>query len=76
MENSFRLESILRPILVVSHLLTSSADCAMKNPTVLAGILALWGLMEILVSLPLSVGFTSIASSRSFNFTKQSLGGH
>ena len=59
---------------VGAHLLTSSADCAMKNPTVLAGILELCGLIEILVSLAPSVGFTSIANRSNFSFTKHSLG--
>jgi hypothetical protein len=45
----------------------------MKNPMVLAGTLLLRGFIEIFVSPP-SSGFTSIASSSSFSFTKQSLG--
>jgi hypothetical protein len=59
--------SILYP-----HLLTSSADCAMKNPTVLDGSLVPLGLIEILLSPP-SSAFTSIASNKSFSLTKHSL---
>ena len=56
-----------------SHLFTSSADWAMKKPTVLAGILVPRGLMEILASAP-SSGLTSRASRSSLSLTKQSLG--
>ena len=74
----------LRP----TYLLTSSADWAMKKPTVLAGILAPRGLIEILASPPssgltcvwgtlcytiLSVGIlASRARSSSLSLTKQS----
>ena len=51
---------------------TSSADWARKNPTVITGSLDLLGFIEILGSPP-SSGFTSIARSRSFSFTKHSL---
>ena len=54
------------------YLFTSSADCAIKNPTVFVGNLDLLGLIEIFGSPP-SSGFTSMAKSNSFNFTKQSL---
>ena len=57
---------------VLIYLLTSSSDWAMKNPTVLAGILEPVGLMEMLVSSPSSC-FSSTASRSNFNFTKQSL---
>ena len=58
----------------ISYLLTSSADCAMKNPTVLAGSLVPLGLMEILLSFP-SSPLTSIAKSSNFNLTKHNLKG-
>lgn len=51
---------------------TSSADCAIKNPCVLATILAPRGLIDILLSLEASP-LISIANNRSFNFVKQSL---
>ena len=54
------------------YLLTSSADWAMKNPTVLAGILVPRGLMDILASDP-SSGLTSRASRSSLSLTKHSL---
>lgn len=56
----------------IIYLLTSSADWAMKNPTVFDGNLVPLGLMEILLSFP-SSHLTSIANRRSFNLTKQSL---
>ena len=58
-----------RPIL---YLLTSSADWAMKNPTMLAAILFCLGLMEILVSPP-SPCLASIERRRSFSLTKHNL---
>ena len=55
-----------------NYLLTSSADCAMKKPTVFEGSLVPRGFMEILLSLPSSL-LTSIANSNSFNLTKHNL---
>lgn len=55
-----------------TYLFTSSADCAMKNPCVLATIFAPLGLMEIFVSTP-SVPLTSMARSSSFSFVKHNL---
>ena len=55
-----------------TYLLTSSADCAMKKPTVFEGSLVPRGFMEILLSLPSSL-LTSIANSNSFNLTKHNL---
>ena len=54
------------------YLLTSSADCAMKKPTVLEGSFVPLGLIEILLSFPSSL-LTSMASNNSFSFTKHSL---
>ena len=54
------------------HLLTSSADCAMKNPTVFEGNFVPLGLMEILLSFPSSL-LTSMASNKSLSFTKHNL---
>ena len=54
------------------YLLTSSADCAMKKPTVLEGSFVPLGLIEILLSFPSSL-LTSMASNSSFNFTKHNL---
>lgn len=59
-------------ILITNYLLTSSADCAMKNPCVLATILAPLGFMEILVSAP-SDPFTSIANNSNFSLVKHNL---
>lgn len=57
-----------------SHLLTSSADSAKKNPCVLAStLMAGPGLMQMLLSDPSSAR-DSTAISRSFNFRKQTLG--
>lgn len=56
----------------ITYLLTSSADCAMKNPCVLACILAPRGLMEILLSLPFSP-LISMARSSNFSFVKHNL---
>ena len=56
----------------VSYLFTSSADCAMKNPTVFEGNLVPRGFIDILLSFP-SSAFTSIANKRSFSLTKHSL---
>jgi hypothetical protein len=55
-----------------TYRLTSSADCAMKKPTVFDGSFVPLGLMEILLSFPSSV-FTSIANSNNLSFTKHSL---
>lgn len=56
-----------------TYRLTSSADWAIKKPWVLRVILIFFlGLMAILESAPSSTA-TSMARSRSFNFTKQSL---
>lgn len=57
---------------LLTYLLTSSADCAIKNPWVLATILAPRGLIEILVSAP-SVPLTSIARRRSLSLVKHNL---
>ena len=54
------------------YLLTSSADCAMKNPTVFEGNFVPLGLMEILLSFPSSF-LTSIANRSNLSLTKQSL---
>ena len=54
------------------HLLASSADCVMKNPTELAGILDMCGLMQILGSPPASSDLTSIASRSNLSLMKQS----
>ena len=59
-------------IFFCDYLLTSSADCAMKKPTVFEGSLVPRGFMEILLSLPSSL-LTSIANSKSFNLTKHNL---
>ena len=56
-----------------THRLTSSADWAMKNPWVLAAILAPRGFIDILLSAPPSP-LISIASSSSFSFVKHNLG--
>ena len=52
--------------------LTSSADCAMKNPTVFDGSFVPLGLIDILLSFPSSV-FTSMANNSNFSFTKHNL---
>ena len=52
---------------------TSSALCAIKNPCVFARIFTPRGLIEILLSLPSSPPFISIASKSSLSFVKQSL---
>ena len=54
-------------------LLASSADCVMKKPTELAGILERCGFMMIFGSPPASSDLTSIASNSSFSLMKQSL---
>lgn len=56
----------------ILYLLTSSADCAIKNPCVLALIFAFFGLIEILLSAP-SSPLISIAKRSSFNFVKHNL---
>lgn len=70
--NTFLFFFILRRLDDCTDLLTSSADWAMKNPWVLAAILAPRGLIEILLSLPPSP-FISMASRRSFSFVKHNL---
>ena len=65
-------QKIRQELHLMLYLFTSSADCAIKNPTVFVGSLDRRGLIEIFGSPP-SSGFTSIARSNSFNFTKQSL---
>lgn len=55
-----------------SYRLTSSADWAMKKPCVLDEILAPRGLMAIFESRP-SSDLSSMASSNSLSFVKQSL---
>ena len=64
----------INKMLLSTYRLTSSADCAMKKPTVFEGSFVPLGLMEILLSFPSSV-FTSIAKSNNFSFTKHSLKG-
>ena len=58
-----------------ANLLTSSADWAMKNPTVLGAILKSLGFIQILLSFPSSPSpvFSSMARRRSFSLTKQIL---
>ena len=58
---------------ISSYLLTSSADCAMKKPTVLGEILTSLGLMDIWLSSPCP-DLSSTASSSNLSLTKQSLG--
>ena len=61
---------------LLANLLTSSADWAMKKPTVLGAILKSLGFIQILLSLPSSpspVPFSSMASSSSFSLTKHTL---
>ena len=54
-------------------LLASSADWVMKKPTEFAGILDMWGLMQIFWSPPASSDLTSMARRRSLSLMKHSL---
>lgn len=58
--------------IMFNYLLTSSADCAIKNPCVLDDIFAPRGLMEIFESSP-SSDFNSMASNRSLSLVKHNL---
>lgn len=58
---------------LINYLFTSSALWAMKNPWVLAWILAPRGFIDILLSTPSSMPFISMANRSSFNLVKHNL---